>query len=87
MAGLAQMAVRVGQTKEPRPSFDTALALYTQEPAFAAFEEQRRGRLEVGMDADLTVLAEDPRSAFPTQPERVAAIGALATYVAGVAVH
>ena len=37
-----------------------ALALFTSGAAYAAFEEQRRGRIAPGMDADLTVLERDP---------------------------
>lgn len=37
-----------------------ALALFTSGAAYAAFEEDRRGRIAPGMEADLTVLARDP---------------------------
>jgi predicted amidohydrolase YtcJ len=37
-----------------------ALALFTSDAAYAAFEEERRGRVAVGYEADLTVLARDP---------------------------
>ncbi len=37
-----------------------ALALFTSDAAFAAFEESWRGRIEPGYAADLTVLSRDP---------------------------
>jgi predicted amidohydrolase YtcJ len=37
-----------------------ALALFTTDAAYAAFEEHRRGRVATGYDADLTVLSSDP---------------------------
>ena len=40
-----------------------ALAMFTRHAAFAAFEEQERGRLAPGLRADLTVLDRDPLSA------------------------
>ncbi len=43
-----------------------ALALFTSDAAYAAFEEDRRGRIAPGMEADLTILARDPM----TVPER-----------------
>jgi predicted amidohydrolase YtcJ len=43
-----------------------ALALFTSDAAWAAFEEKSRGRIAPGFEADLTVLAEDPM----TIPER-----------------
>jgi predicted amidohydrolase YtcJ len=40
-----------------------ALALFTSDAAWAAFEEQRRGRIAPGFEADLTVLSADPMTA------------------------
>ncbi len=37
--------------------------MFTRHAAFAAFEEQERGRLAPGLRADLTVLDRDPLSA------------------------
>jgi predicted amidohydrolase YtcJ len=36
-----------------------ALKSYTVEPAYAAFEENLKGRLRVGMLGDITVLSQD----------------------------
>ena len=43
-----------------------ALALFTTGAAFAAFEEDRRGRIAPGFDADLTVLGADPMTVAPS---------------------
>jgi hypothetical protein len=57
-----------------------ALALFTSDAGFAAFEERRRGRLEPGMEADLTVLGRDPMAV----PEReIAEIPVVLTIVGG----
>jgi predicted amidohydrolase YtcJ len=49
-----------------------ALALFTSDAAWAAFEEGTRGKIEVGYAADLTVFAKDPMTApeedIPTIP-------------------
>ena len=49
-----------------------ALALFTSDAAWAAFEEGSRGKIEVGYAADLTVFAKDPMTApegeIPTIP-------------------
>jgi len=42
-----------------------ALALFTTGAAYAAFEEDRLGRIAPGFEADLTVLAGDPMTAPP----------------------
>jgi predicted amidohydrolase YtcJ len=73
LPGLAS-AVRGGLGAED------ALSLYTEGPAFAAFEEERRGRLLPGMDADMTVLSEDPTG---VPAENFGALRVLATYLAG----
>lgn len=57
-----------------------ALALFTSDAAFAAFEERSRGRIEAGYDADFTILAKDPMSV----PEReIPAIPVFMTVVGG----
>jgi len=57
-----------------------ALALFTSDAAFAAFEESWRGRIAAGYAADLTVLAGDPL-AVPA-PE-IPGISAVLTMVGG----
>lgn len=57
-----------------------ALALFTSDAAWAAFEEDRRGRIAPGFEADLTVLAADPMTA----PEKeIPSIPAVLTMVGG----
>jgi len=52
-----------GWRPEERLTRPEALALFTTDAAYAAFEEGRRGRVAPGYDADLTVLATDPMAA------------------------
>jgi predicted amidohydrolase YtcJ len=69
-----------GWRPEERLTRREALALFTSDAAFAAFEENRRGRVSPGFDADLTVLSADPM----TVPEReIPSITAIATIVGG----
>ena len=57
-----------------------ALALFTSDAAFAAFEEDRRGRIAPGFEADVSVFARDPMEA----PEReIARIPVVLTIVGG----
>ncbi len=48
-----------------------ALALFTSDAAYAAFEEDRRGRIAAGFEADLTVFARDPIAAAEREIARV----------------
>jgi predicted amidohydrolase YtcJ len=48
-----------------RMTIEEAVRIYTANAAFAAFEEKERGTLEVGKQADLTVLAQDLFKARP----------------------
>ncbi len=48
-----------------------ALALFTSDAAYAAFEEDRRGRIAPGFEADLTVFARDPMAAAEREISRV----------------
>ncbi len=50
---------RQGWHPEERVTRDQALRMFTVWPAFAAFEEARRGTIEVGKWADLTVFDKD----------------------------
>jgi predicted amidohydrolase YtcJ len=60
-----------------------ALRGFTQGAAFAAFAERRRGMVKEGFDADLTLLAADPRAVAVEDLPRVEVRG---TVVAGRAV-
>ena len=50
-----------------RLSAAEALALFTSDAAYAAFEEDWRGRIAPGYAADLTVLARDPLTVPPAE--------------------
>jgi len=56
-----------GWRPQERLTRPEALALYTSDAAFAAFEESWRGRIAPGMAGDLTVLSGDPMTA--AEPE------------------
>jgi predicted amidohydrolase YtcJ len=92
LLGLYAAVTRQSTTGDPRGGFmpqerltpEEALAAYTEGPAFASFAEHRRGRLEPGMDADLTILSEDPLELLHKNPARVLAIEVVDTYVGGV---
>jgi predicted amidohydrolase YtcJ len=61
-----------------------ALALFTSDAAYAAFEEDRRGRIAPGFEADLTVFAEDP---IVAQAQRIPSIPVVLTMVGGHVVY
>jgi predicted amidohydrolase YtcJ len=61
-----------------------ALGSFTISPAWLSFDEDRRGRLRPGFDADLVVLDRDP---LGHPPDSIADAHVLATMVAGDWVH
>jgi predicted amidohydrolase YtcJ len=73
MRGLYAAVTREFETGGPRggwhpeESLDvaTAIAAYTLQPAFAEFEETRKGSLSVGKLADIVVLSSDPIAVSP----------------------
>jgi len=67
-----------------RMTRDEALRSMTLAAAFAAFEEDRKGSLEVGKLADLTVLSQD---LLTVDEEEIAATRVLATVVGGSIRH
>jgi predicted amidohydrolase YtcJ len=64
-----------------------ALALFTSDAAYAAFEEKVRGRIEAGFEADLTVLGEDPMTVaepkIPSIPVFMTVVGGRIAYGPG----
>jgi len=66
-----------------RLSVEEALVCYTEAPARLSFEEDRKGRLEPGMLADLVVLDEDPASSL----ERIDQRRVEMTFVGGECVY
>ena len=89
LAGLRAAVLRTDSERPPwRPEqaipADAALRSFTVEPAWLSFDEQRRGRLRAGFDADLVVLDRDP---LADPPQSVADARLIATMVAGEWVH
>ncbi|MGD9919741.1 MAG: amidohydrolase, partial [Paenirhodobacter sp.] len=68
---------------DQRLPFAAVIAAYTAGGAQALFAEDRRGRLEAGMEADLVLLAGDPRALAEGAGECHAAL----TICAGAIVH
>jgi predicted amidohydrolase YtcJ len=60
-----------GWHPEHKLSLEEALRAYTQGPAYAAFEEDRKGRLAPGYWADLTILTRDLPRVAPGDIPRV----------------
>ncbi len=60
-----------------------ALALFTSDAAYAAFEDGWRGRIEPGYAADFTILERDPMA---VPEEEISSVKVFATVVAGRAV-
>lgn len=50
---------------------EEALKTYTQNAAFASFDENERGTIEVGRLADLTILSEDPLGVLPDDIRKI----------------
>ncbi len=73
-----------GWRPEEKLTRSEALALFTSDAAFAAFEESWRGRIEPGYAADLTVLARDPMAVPASE---IPAISPVMTVVGGRVVH
>ncbi len=69
-----------GWRPEERLTRAEALALFTTDAAWAAFEEERRGKIVPGFDADFTVLPEDPMA---VSPARIRNLSIVATIVGG----
>jgi predicted amidohydrolase YtcJ len=75
-----------GKPLAPEPRLDGAAALggYTSGAAFAAFQEDRRGRLAPGFFCDVTVLTVDP---VTCEPADLLQAKVLLTMINGVVVH
>jgi predicted amidohydrolase YtcJ len=67
-----------------RITVEDAIRAYTQGSAYAAFADDRLGTLEVGKEADLAVLSQDP---FAVPLEAIAQTHVLTTMVAGKVVY
>jgi predicted amidohydrolase YtcJ len=68
-----------GWQPQERVTLEQALRMFTQDAAFAAFDEKDRGAIAIGMRADLTVLGADLEkiapSALGTVPVRLTIVG------------
>jgi predicted amidohydrolase YtcJ len=62
-----QTAVTRDFFPEERITVDEALRLYTVNAAYSSFEENRKGSIEEGKIADLTVLSRDPLKVPPNE--------------------
>jgi predicted amidohydrolase YtcJ len=69
---------------EEQISVEEALRMYTIDAAFASFEEDIKGSIEVGKLADLVVLSDDPRS---VPPNKIKDIEVEMTFAGGKAVY
>ena len=63
-----------------RVSVETALRIWTMGSAYASFEEDIKGSIEVGKLADFVVLSQDPTH---VQPDRIKGIQVERTYIGG----
>ncbi|UCD97156.1 MAG: amidohydrolase [Candidatus Bathyarchaeota archaeon] len=77
-------AVTENATPSENLTVDQALKLYTFNGAYASFEENVKGSIEVGKVADLVVLSEDP---YEIEPEQIKEIKVEKTIVAGEVVY
>ncbi len=89
LAGMRNMVERttsggVVLAEDERVDAMEALRAYTTHAAYAACLEDRRGRIEAGMQADLVLLGDDPTTVAPSAMDK---IRVLATFVAGEVVH
>ncbi|MGR6964490.1 amidohydrolase [Geodermatophilus sp. URMC 61] len=69
---------------DERVSAAQALRAYTLDEAWASHDERTRGSVTRGKHADLVLLDDDP---LRVDPDRIGAIGVVATLVAGTPVH
>jgi hypothetical protein len=73
-----------GWFPEERVDVETALRAYTVNTAWAAGEEDRKGRIAPGLLADLVVLDRDP---FELPPARLKDVRAVLTVLDGRVIH
>jgi hypothetical protein len=64
-------AVARKENQEERINVNEALRMYTINAAFASFEENIKGSIEVGKLADLTVLSHDPETIAPEEIKNI----------------
>jgi predicted amidohydrolase YtcJ len=59
------------ENPEERITVNEALYMYTINAAFASFEEDAKGSIEVDKLADLTVLSQDPEKIAPEEIKNI----------------
>ena len=69
-----------GWVPSQKISVEKALVAYTRDAAYAAFDDQKKGTLEVGKLADFVVLSED---LFDIDPVHIKDVKVLQTFVGG----
>ncbi len=69
---------------EERVSVEEALRMYTVNAAYATFEENIKGSIEVGKLADIAVLSGDP---LTVQPDKISAITVEMTILGGQVIY
>ena len=69
--------------KSQRITVEEAVKCYTVNGAYASFEEELKGSVEVGKLADLVVLSDDPF----TQPDKIRDLEVVMTIVNGEVVY
>ncbi|MCK5631140.1 amidohydrolase [Candidatus Bathyarchaeota archaeon] len=77
-------AVTANATPSENLTVDQGLRLYTLMGAYASYEENVKGSIEVGKFADFVILSEDP---YKIQPEQIKEVKVEKTIVAGEVVH
>jgi len=65
LMGIQSAVTRHGFVPVEKITVEQALSLYTINSAFASFEEESRGTIQVGKQADLVVLSGDPMGISP----------------------
>ena len=73
-----------GWIPEQKISVEQALKAYTKNAAYASFEEDLKGTLEIGKYADFVVLSEN---LFKVEPNAIMDVEVLATYLNGKRVY
>ncbi|MEU6643186.1 amidohydrolase [Saccharomonospora sp. NPDC046836] len=83
---MLERTTKAGAVLSPDESVDAeeALRAYTTHSAYAAHQENERGRIAAGAFADLVLLDDDPTT---VPSSRIGDLEVLATFVAGRAVH
>lgn len=74
---LASTRVKANGAEDQRLTIDQAIAGYTRWPAYASFEERRKGTLAPGMLADVVVLASDIAAAPLASAEGVVVVATI----------